>query len=226
MRNVKFDDFESLSQAAAQAFVLKCNEELLKKNSFDVAFSGGNTPKRMYELLATPNYSKNIDWSKVKIALVDERHVPLTDQNSNYKMIFEKLLSKIPIKKLNLAYPKFEKTIEHVVLNYEKQIYKLFNSKMPAFDLMIMGLGKDGHTASLFPKNEALKIKNKTVTAVYLPDQLNRISFTFPVLKKAELLLFLVSGPDKKKAFLSLAEKKSILPASKVMENAIVFSDF
>lgn len=228
MNNVLFfPDLEAISVAAAHTFVYKCHEILLTHKYFHVALSGGNTPARLYELLSDNYFAKNINWDRVKLALVDERHVPTEHDQNNYRMIHEKLIANIQIPLKNIAQPVFDIDINIQALNYQNKLSQIYLKPFPQFHFMIMGMGVDGHTASLFPGNSVLQVKKKSISAVYLPgNTIHRITMTIPVLQQADTLLYLVSGEDKKSALQDVINnKKSLLPAALFTKRAIFYCD-
>lgn len=193
-----FDDHEKLSIAAAHFFVLDVNRCISKRGRFTIALSGSNTPQRFHQLLAANAFSQNIPWHKVFIFWSDERHVPPTDEQSNFKMTYENLLQHIKIPEKNIyAIPTLNKTWKDAE-TYEKSIFKYFKKNRPRFDWMVMGLGADGHTASLFPFAEQLKEKNRLVVATTNKETgQERISFTYPLINAARQVFYLASGREK-----------------------------
>jgi 6-phosphogluconolactonase len=191
-------DSESLSLAAAHFFVKACAEAVAARGRFIVGLSGGSTPRRLYQLLATPEFSRNIPWKKVFLCWSDERFVPHTDADSNFRMTREALLDHVPIPKANiLAIPTKGKP-EACAAKYEERLRKLLGSSSPAFDWMLLGMGADGHTASLFPHTSILHEKKKWVSAVWVEEkQTHRISFTYPLINRSREAIFLVAGKEK-----------------------------
>jgi 6-phosphogluconolactonase len=189
-----------LYHAAAEEFVRVGRLAIGAQGRFSVALSGGSTPKNLYSLLAS-NYS-DFPWNRTFLFFGDERHVPPTDPESNYRMVNEALLSKISIPAANVFRVKAENPdATAAAADYEAQIRSFFELKpteFPHFDLILLGLGPDGHTASLFPDSEGLKDKSHLVIANWVEKfKTYRISFTFPVLNHAAESLVLASGPDK-----------------------------
>jgi 6-phosphogluconolactonase len=189
-----------LFRAAAEEFIRVGNAAIAARKQFTVALSGGSTPKGLYSLLATE--CSTFDWNHTFLFFGDERHVGPTDAESNYHMVDEALLSRIKIPAANVFRVKAEGTdAERVAEKYENQIRQFFGLKagtFPRFDLILLGLGPDGHTASLFPGSRGLEEKSKLVISNWVEKfHTYRISFTFPVLNKAAEVLFLVSGADK-----------------------------
>jgi 6-phosphogluconolactonase len=189
-----------LFRAAAEEFTRIGREAIAARSRFTVALSGGSTPKSLYSLLAA-NYA-GFDWSRTFLFFGDERHVPPGDAESNYRMVNESLLSKISIPAENIFRVKAENPdAAAAAADYEAQMQKFFAlspGQFPRFDLILLGLGPDGHTASLFPGSEGLKEQSKLVIANWVDKfKTRRISFTFPVLNNAAEVMFLASGTDK-----------------------------
>ncbi len=207
-------DVEALSIAAAHFFVSECHRCIAKKEKFVVALSGGNTPKRLYQLLASPDFNRNIPWENVFLFWSDERFVPHTDADSNYSMVKENLLDHISIPEKNIFPIPVNGTAKDCAKEYEVIIKQFFNNKKVVFDCLLLGLGNDGHTASLFPGTAVLKEKKKLIKEVWLEEkQTWRISFTFPLINNAALIIFLVAGKEKAAVVTDVINKKIIKPA-------------
>ncbi|HUB03130.1 MAG TPA: 6-phosphogluconolactonase [Terriglobales bacterium] len=186
--------------AAAEEFVRVGNTAIAARGRFTVALSGGSTPKSLYSLLAT-NHA-DFTWNRTFLFFGDERHVPPDHPDSNYRMVNESLLKKIAIPSENVFRVKAENPdAARAASEYEAQLIRFFALKpneFPRFDLIFLGLGPDGHTASLFPGSEGLKEKSKMVIANWVEKfKTDRISFTYPVLDNSAEVIFLASGPDK-----------------------------
>jgi len=189
-----------LFQAAATEFLRLGHESIAARHRFTVALSGGSTPKSLYSLLAARH--AGFDWAHTYLFFGDERHVPPTDPDSNYRMVNESLLSKIQIPAGNVFRVKAENPdAVAAAAEYEAQLRNFFAlrpGEFPRFDLIFLGMGPDGHTASLFPDSAGLKEQSKLVIANWVEKfKTHRISFTFPVLNNAQEVMFLASGPDK-----------------------------
>lgn len=196
-----FADPMEVARAAARYFVEQCRESVARYNGFAVALSGGSTPKLLYHLLADPNepFSKEIAWNKTHFFFTDERNVPPDHADSNYRMVYEAMFSHAPIPKQNIHRILGEKSkAEEAAQDYEIELRGFFGEAIPAFDLVLLGLGEDGHTASLFPHSPSLKETQRLVVAPYV-EKLNayRISLTLPVLNNAKATMFLVTGASK-----------------------------
>lgn len=196
---LNYNSYESLSIAAAHFFTVACQRSIAAHDKFTVALSGGNTPKRLYELLATPEFSDNINWKKVFIFFSDERYVPHTDAESNFNMTSTTLLKHISIPEKNIFAIPVSSTPAQDALAYESSVKQITGNTKFALDLVLLGMGADGHTASLFPGNEILNEKRRLVKEVFVKEKnMYRISFTLPLLNRAKQILLLVSGEEKK----------------------------
>ena len=168
---------------------------------FSIALSGGNTPKRLYELLAT-EYRDRIDWQRIHLFWGDERYVPHDDPQSNFRMARESLLSHVPVPLQNIyPVPTHFLHPENAARAYEGALRNYFSGSAPQFDLLLLGIGADGHTASLFPGTQALNEQERWVVPVEAPPPFTppqRLSFTFPLINQAKNIFFLVSGSDKR----------------------------
>ena len=189
-----------LFHAAAEEFVRAARTAIGAQGRFTVALSGGSTPKALYSLLAS-NYADFV-WNRVFLFFGDERHVPPTDAESNYRMVQESLLTKIAIPAENVfRVPAENPDASAAAADYEAQLRKFFeinSGEFPRFDLILLGLGPDGHTASLFPDSAALDEQSRLVVANWVAKfNTHRITFTFPVLNRAAEVMFLASGADK-----------------------------
>ena len=201
-----------LFHAAAQEFVRVGRLAIGAQGRFSVALSGGSTPKNLYSLLAS-NYGE-FPWNRTFLFFGDERHVPPTDPESNYRMVSESLLSKIAIPASNVFRVQAENSeAAAAAADYEAQLRTFFELKptqFPRFDLILLGMGPDGHTASLFPDSEGLKEQSKLVIANWVEKfKTHRISLTFPVLNRAAEVIFLASGPDKAEMLRQVLEGKT-----------------
>ena len=215
-------DLEALSRKAAEIFVGLSEQYIARKGRFAVAVSGGSTPIRLYSLLGSEDYRERIDWRYVHFFWADERFVPHDHTESNYRLLRENLLGRIPIPSENVhPMGTDESSISTSVRTYEnelKQFFKLSENKLPEFDLILLGMGEDGHTASLFPETEVLKEKDRLVASVR--DQKHnypRITLTLPVINKAENIAFLISGKNKASVVKKvIQDEDACLPASLV----------
>lgn len=215
-------DSSAMSRKAAEMFSNFSNQYIEEKGRMAVAVSGGSTPIKLYSLLGSGNYKKQIDWRNMHFFLVDERFVPHDHSDSNYSVLRENLLSKIPIPPENIHTVRTELSSTPVAAAaYEEEIKDFFRVSgygLPEFDLVILGIGEDGHTASLFPGSESLNEKNRL--AIPVNDQAHnfpRITLTLPVINKAKNIIFLVSGERKAMIVKRVIENRDTsLPASLV----------
>ena len=186
---------------AAQFWVAAANRSIAARGAFHVALSGGSTPKALFAQLALAPLRNQLDWSRVWIYFGDERCVAQDHSDSNFRMAKESFLDSLPMNAEQI-FPMFDpdKSPEVNAANYSHQLQALQKnaSSIPQLDLIMLGMGPDGHTASLFPDTSILQEQDKIVAAVYVP-KLNawRISFTFPLLNAARDILFLATGKSK-----------------------------
>jgi 6-phosphogluconolactonase len=208
-----------LFETAAAIFTAQAAEAVRARGRFAVALSGGSTPKSLYSLLAT---KLGIPWDKVYFFWGDERHVPPDNPDSNYRMVNEALLSKIQVPPENvLRIQAEEQDAAAAALQYEQTIKDFFHlspGQFPRFDLIYLGTGPDGHTASLFPGTAALNETQRLVVANWVPKfNTDRLTFTYPVLNAAVCVTFLASGPDKAPILHEILENSAAgLPSQKV----------
>ena len=215
-----FDKYDQISDFSIEKWEEISADAIRSKDFFTVALSGGKTPLYFYRKLS--NYRKGFFWDKTHIFLVDERFVPSDHEQSNYRMIKEYLLNglKIPVENIHSISTQ-EDTPEESSENYEKDLrdfFKLETGEIPTFDLVMLGIGEDGHTASLFPRTSSLRENRRLVVPVSLDRLENkRISITLPVINNAKNIIFLVSGYDKAQVMKEILEEKNMmLPASRV----------
>ncbi|MEP7165786.1 MAG: 6-phosphogluconolactonase [Ferruginibacter sp.] len=206
-----------LFKAAADHILQLYEKSVAEKGSFTIAFSGGNTPKKLYELLAQPPYVKKINWKNVYIFWSDERCVSFSNEENNSHMASIALLNNVPVPKENIFPVPVNFEPAKAASRYEQMIKTFFKEKDPRFDLILLGLGEDGHTASLFPCTDILNEKKAMVKQVYLEEKkMYRVSFTIPLINNAKQILFLVTGKEKASVvgkLFSKVVKKNILPA-------------
>ena len=213
-------DLVELSRKSAERFIQLARELVEASGRMTVAFSGGSTPKHLYSLLASPDYKNRIPWNNVELFWGDERCVPPDHSESNFRMAQEALLSKIKIPHENIHRMRGEQEPQAAAAEYEKELQKIFglNSEaLPRFDLILLGIGEDGHTASLFPDSEALN-ETKHLVLAPLVGQLTsyRLTLSLPVLNNAANVWFLVAGRSKAGAVKQAFGSSSDLPAARV----------
>ena len=203
-----FPDLPALFRAAAKEVAAQANAAVAARGRFTVALSGGSTPKGMYNLLAG---NSSLPWDKIFFFFGDERHVPPDDPESNYRMARESVLAKAPVPAKNVfRIPAEDPDAANAAQTYEQTLRNFFQTspeKLPRLDLVLLGMGPDGHTASLFPQTKALQEKSRLVVSNWVEKfKTDRITLTTPVLNNAEAVMFLVSGPDKAQALKQVLE--------------------
>jgi 6-phosphogluconolactonase len=194
-----FSDPPALFRAAADEFEREAIAAVNSHGRFTVALSGGSTPKALYNLLATKS---RLPWNKIYFFFGDERHVPPDDPESNYRMVREALFSTVPIPLENVfRIPAEDPSAAQAAASYEQTLKKFFQidgNRFPHLDLILLGMGPDGHTASLFPDTKVLQEKSRLVASNWVEKfKTDRITLTLPVLNGAAVVMFLVSGQDK-----------------------------
>ena len=203
--NIQFaSDADELARNAAGVLKTHSQDAILANGIFTIALSGGSTPKRLYQLLADPNqpFRDQFPWDQTHFFWTDERHVPPDHAESNYRMVLEAMLAHVPVPDANVHRMFSEKVDAHdTAFEYESQLRNFFNitsGESPRFDFVLLGLGTDGHTASIFPGSEVLQEKRRLVAAPFV-EKLNthRLTMTLPVLTRAASIIFLVSGEEK-----------------------------
>ncbi len=198
-----FASRQQLNRAAADRWMELYEESIAQNGLFHVALAGGSTPRQLYRLLASPEFAERVRWQSVHIYFGDERFVSPEHAESNFRMAKEALLDHVPIPPENVHPVETEKGDPQAVASrYEALLVaNLPKSQegIPRFDLILLGIGPDGHTASLFPDTDILHQRERHVAAVYVEEKSAwRISLTFPVIEAARHLLFLVAGEDKR----------------------------
>jgi 6-phosphogluconolactonase len=191
-------DAGAMIRAAADAFVAKAQAALAAHGRFSVALAGGGTPKPLYELLATAPYRDQLDWSRIEVFFGDERCVPPDSPRSNYRMAHAALLSKLPLPAANVHRLRGEDEPALAALAYEHALRAVFRRAWPRFDLVLLGIGDNGHTASLFPGCACLRERERAVCAQYVESQREwRLTLTLPVLDAAAAVWLLADGAGK-----------------------------
>lgn len=214
-------DAAELNRRAAEQFVALASEAQGRRGRFAVALSGGSTPQALYALLASSEYRGRIDWPRVHLFWGDERCVPPDHPESNFRMVRESLLSKVEIPPENIHPMAGAMEPKAAAAEYEDALRRFFNSTgLPRFDLILLGLGEDGHTASLFPGSAAPEEEHLWVATAYV-GRLNayRLTLTLPVINAAAQVTFLVSGESKRaivRQLLGGNKDSSNFPAAKV----------
>ncbi len=204
---------EELAREGADRFARLAAQASKMRGCFRMALAGGRTPREMYRILSTEPFAGKVSWKQVEVFWGDERWVPKDHPDSNYRMAYEALLSRVTIPPGNVHPMPTTGDPENAALAYEREIRRSFDnpdlSGEPRFDLILLGLGEDGHTASIFPNSPALHEKQRLVAAPYVTHLGSyRITLTLPVLCAAEYVMFLVSGKGKGKALAATLNRK------------------
>lgn len=208
-----YHDSLSLQVAAADLFVKYGQTAINDHGWFTVALSGGSTPQQLYELLATEPFARQISWQQVRIFWGDERCVSPDDEQSNQRMARAALLDKVPLPTSNIFPIVVEESPEKAARDYEAQLRSQFSGELPRFDLILLGLGPDGHTASLFPGTAAVSEQHRwTSPATPQGQALARITLTLPVINAAANIIFLVTGETKAAMVHQIIDKPPIQP--------------
>jgi len=195
-------DPENLALRSVEVFIADAQKAIKAKNTFYVAISGGHTPKRFFELLGEVPEAKALPWDRIHLFWVDERYVPPDSQWSNYKLAADTFLAKVTIPQENIhRIPTEYSDFKIAACCYEETVREVFGleeNQVPEFDLIVLGMGAEGHTGSLFPDSYAPFDKENLACVVYVLDEkLNRITLTHPVLCAASHLAVLVAGEEK-----------------------------
>ncbi len=195
-------DLEDLCERAAERVVRSITDRVEAKGRATIVLSGGTTPRRLYERLATGKYGQAIPWAQVYLFWGDERSVPPDHPDSNYKMVYDTLISKVSIPKENIHRMHAERSDHReAALEYEKRLRDFFGLSgegWPIFDLVLLGIGADGHTASLFPGSPALAEKKQWVAAAYIEKlKVYRLTLTPEVFNHSAQVIFLATGKEK-----------------------------
>jgi len=202
----RFPTAESLMVEAARRFVAVAAQSVRESGRFGVALAGGSTPRRLYELLATPEYADRVDWTRTQVFWGDERCVPPDDPASNYHLARAALLDRVPLPEANVHRIRGEDAPARAAAAYEWELRVAFRTpdgppsvqRERRLDLVLLGLGSNGHTASLFPGLAAVRERERWVMAEHVADLTTcRITLTPPVLNAAAQVVFLVSGVEK-----------------------------
>jgi len=199
-----YDGADALSRAAAEHFLETAQSAVAARGKARIAVSGGRTPKTTFELMANPadHYLKDMPWEKLELDWVDERCVPPDHPDSNYRMTREAMLSKVPLKPEQVFRIEGEFPPDEAAARYESTIrgqFRLEGAEVPRFDVLALGMGDDGHTASLFPHTAALHELGRIAVANHVPQQKEswRVTLTQPVIVEAAEVFFLIEGKAK-----------------------------
>ncbi len=194
-----------IAEAAARDFAARAEEAIGERGRFAVALAGGSTPKATYEALAR-DYADKLDWGRVRAFFGDERTFPPDHVDSNYRMAHEALLSRVPVGGVHRM--RGELPPAEAAAAYEEELREFFGpDESPSLDLVLLGLGEDGHTASLFPETSALDVTDRLVVAnPVLKLETTRLTLTIPVINAAKAVTFLVAGEGKAQALREVLE--------------------
>jgi 6-phosphogluconolactonase len=213
-----YPDLASVSKALAQKIAAEIVTTEVKRDRFDLALAGGNTPRTLYTLLAKDFYDR-IPWNQVHLFWGDERYVPPDDPRSNYHLVRESLLDHISIPETNIhQMPTDFENPNDAAESYEAVLRRHFPFPWPSFNLVLLGLGVEGHTASLFPGSAILEEKKRWVASTLSPtDRLRRLTLTLPAIAHAEQIYFLVVGNVKANAMQQILTTGSSAPAARLI---------
>lgn len=211
---------EKLATEAAERVINVIGQATRENGLCNIALAGGKTPREVYSMLATDTYRDQVAWSNLHLFWGDERMVSPEHQDSNFRMVQETLLDRVNIPDGNIHRIRGEIAPEKAANEYAELLHNHFKEGLPCFDLILLGLGEDGHTASLFPGTDAVEEGERHVVAVYVPG-LNtwRVTLTLPVLNAAREILFLVSGRSKAdivRRIISIKQPAKEFPATMV----------
>ncbi|MGC9346688.1 MAG: 6-phosphogluconolactonase [Anaerolineae bacterium] len=215
-------DSETLAQAAAALFADLAQQAVALRGTFSVALSGGTTPGAMFRLLGAEPYRSQLPWQKIHLFWADERSVPPGDPGSNYRLAHDTLIARVPLPSRNVHRIHGEANPEDAARTYQQELRAFFGSPQPRFDLVLLGMGQDGHTASLFPGAATLEEARQSAvpaTADYDGRPSQRVTLTLPALNGARNVVFLVSGKSKADA-LARVWSGERLPAGLIQPSA------
>lgn len=196
-----FDDVDQLLNSLAAFLIKVANEAIEEKGEFTFSLSGGNSPKRLYELLASEAYKYEVDWNKARFFFGDERYLPSNSPQSNYLMVKIALFDPLAIPKSNIHIVNTSLSPEEAAQAYHEELRSHFGDRPIQFDFILLGLGDNVHTASLFPYTAVLLDRQPSVKAVFVKElDAYRITFNAPLINQANHIAFLVYGENKAEA--------------------------
>jgi 6-phosphogluconolactonase len=202
-----FNDYEALSQGAAEVFVELANQAITSNGCFKVVLSGGRTLHRLYETLTAEAFREKVRWDAVYVFWSDERCVLVDDPRSNAWMARRTLLDHVPVPESHLHRIHSGLPAALAALQYETELRNFFRGRPPVFDLILLGLGENAHTASLFPHTPVLDEREHWVKDVYVAEQgMYRVTLTVPLINQANQVIFLVSGAENASALQDVLE--------------------
>jgi 6-phosphogluconolactonase len=201
MNREVYKDADHLCLELAEWITSLIEETLTRKESFSLVLSGGNTPKKLHGLLASSPYRERIDWKKIHVFWGDERAVPFEDERNNAHMAFDTLLNKVDIPKDQIYIMDTSLSSDAAAMQYEEILFEYFGTDVlpvRTFDLVLLGMGDDGHTLSLFPGTSVIHEEKLWVTSFFLEAQkMDRITLTKNIVNHAEHIVFMISGKEK-----------------------------
>lgn len=193
-----YTDVEALSKAAAELFAQESLRAVVSRGRFAVLLSGGETPRRTYQLLAAAPFKDQVPWPSVHVFWGDERYVPAGDPRSNARMVQQELLDHVPVPAAQIHPIPYGSSPRESAVEYGNLLRTFFAGGPPRFDLVFLGLGENGHTASLFPETAVVDEWNLWVSEVYVKEEgLYRVTLTAPIINQGALVVFLVAGAAK-----------------------------
>ena len=193
-----YTDMEALSHAAAELFVRESLQALESRGRFVVLLSGGETPRRTYRLLVTSPLRDQVPWHAVHFFWGDERYVPSEDPRNNARMVQQELLDHVPVPAAQIHPIPYSSSPRESAVEYGNLLCTFFAGGPPRFDLVFLGLGENGHTASLFPETAVVDERNLWASEVYVKEEdLYRVTLTAPIINQGALVVFLVAGAAK-----------------------------
>ena len=215
-------DLNELGREASEFLVTQASNAINRTGRFTISLSGGSTPKALYRLLSS-EFGDRIEWSQVYFFFGDERYVPVDSNDSNFRMVNEALLQPLRIPVSNIYRWKTElDSPEAAATDYETRMVDFFElspGQLPRFDMMLLGLGEDGHTASLFPDSAALEVMDRLAVANWVEKlETYRLTMTFPVINNSAIIAFLVAGESKASVLAEIENNASraVYPAQRV----------
>jgi 6-phosphogluconolactonase len=209
-----YQNDKEFAKDVSEWIIQTISETLKTQEKFTWVLSGGNTPKPVYELLSATPYRELIDWKKIHFFWGDERAVPFADNRNNAKMAYETLLNNVPVSADQIHVMRTDISPEQSAIEYEKILREYFpitieNSKLKTFDLVLLGMGEDGHTLSLFPGTEVVHEENAWTKAFFLKAQdMYRITLTKTIVNRSSKIAFLTTGENKADALHEVIEGK------------------
>ncbi len=189
---------DDLARSACEQLTEVLTDAIDKRGTGSLVLSGGQTPRRVYQLLASPSFHERLDWKSVHLYFGDERMVPPDHPDSNFGMAKHELISHVPVPDTHVHRMRGELPPEDAANEYAAELESIYKKEAPRFDCVMLGIGEDGHTASLFPGTSALRERKQWVSAVFVP-RLNawRLTLTLPVVNNARQVMFLAEGEKK-----------------------------